>query len=165
MIPVASSTNYAGRVRIRGCALVVRNEELLLVQQQVPTREKPIWLPPGGEVELGETAKDAAKRETFEETGIKIEPTRLVAVHEFVEPPYHAVELYFLSETIGGTLKTGIDPELSEDDQQILDVAFIPFDQLINLPVSPDFIEEIHQLLASAEECLKHHITSPENRY
>lgn len=32
-----------------------------------------LWMPPGGHVELNETPDEAARRETFEETGVEIE--------------------------------------------------------------------------------------------
>lgn len=152
-------SKYAGRVRTRGCALVIKNRKLLLVQQQVPTRNLPVWLPPGGEVELGETAKDASKRETFEETGIKIKPTCLVAVHEFVEPPFHAVELYFLSEFIGGDLLTGTDPELDDDEQQIIKCEFIDMERISEMPILPTFLREIDREWVNRKGDVRHFIS------
>ena len=46
------------------------------------------WGLPGGAVELGETAHQAAVRETFEETGVHIEVTRLVGVYTGYEMHY-----------------------------------------------------------------------------
>ena len=135
---------YSGRVRTRACALVVRDSKLLLVKQHVPTRNEPVWLAPGGEVEVGETAKSAAKRETLEETGLDIVPNRLVAIHEFVEPPFHAIELFFLSDIKGGKLKVGHDPEHAEDDQLIVDCRFVEFDELNTIGIiSPGFIQTL----------------------
>ena len=147
-----TAPKYAGRVRVRGCALVVKNSELLLVKQTVPTRDHPVWIAPGGEVELGESAGRAAKRETLEETGLQINPIRLAAVHEFMEPPFHAVELYFISEITGGSLTLGTDPEHSEDDQQIIETAFISFDRLKNLQVIPEFLKGAHDIIDSATD-------------
>lgn len=147
-----SDSQYAGRVRVRGCALVVRNEALLLVNQSIPTRPHPVWLAPGGEVEMGESAKEAAKRETHEETGLHIDPARLIAVHEFVELPFHAVELYFLSEITGGSLTVGTDPEHSTDDQQIYDTAFINFDKLRDLSVIPEFLKGAREIIESTTD-------------
>lgn len=150
---------YAGRIRIRGCALVIENGKLLLVQQLVPTRKTPVWLPPGGEVQLGETAQDAAKRETFEETGIKIQPSRLVALHEFIEPPFHAIEFYFISEFIEGTLKIGTDPELGEGDQQIIQCEFVDIEKISKMPVFPLFVREIDQEWLNTEREIQHFIS------
>lgn len=154
-----SDSQYAGRVRVRGCALVVRNEALLLVNQSIPTRPNPVWLAPGGEVEMGESAREAAKRETFEETGLHIDPVRLIAVHEFVEPPFHAVELYFLSEISGGSLAVGTDPEHSAVEQQILDTAFINFDRLKDLSIIPEFLKGAREIIESATDGNVLHLT------
>lgn len=154
-----SVSQYAGRVRIRGCALVVRNEALLLVNQTVPTRPNPVWLAPGGEVEMGESVKEAAKRETLEETGLYIDPVRLIAVHEFVEPPFHAVELFFLSEISGGSLIVGTDPEHSAIDQQILDTAFINFDRLKELSIIPEFLKGAREIIESSSDGNVLHVT------
>lgn len=142
---MSEADGFSGRVRVRSCALVVSDNHLLLVKQDAPTRSGPIWLPPGGEVEMGETAKEAAARETFEETGLRITASRLMGVHEFAEPPFHSVELYFLSEISGGTLRVGTDPELSEREQQILECEFINIENIGRMDVYPAFIREMDQ--------------------
>jgi len=152
-------SQYSGRVRVRACALVVKDSEILLVKQKVPTRAHPVWIAPGGEVELGESSIETAKRETLEETGLVINPIHLVAVNEFVEPPFHAVELYFLAKVIGGSLKVGEDPEHTSDDQQITETAFIPFDRLKELPVTPDFLTTIDRYLKSGKDGVVQHIS------
>lgn len=124
----------------------MEENKLLLVRQHVPTRPNPVWLAPGGEVELGETAAEAAKRETFEETGLIIEPKRLIAVHEFVEPPFQAVELYFFSNPIGGMLIVGSDPEHGDNDHHILDCQYLGFDELARMEnISPQFLKNMRE--------------------
>lgn len=145
-----ASSIYSGRVRTRGCAVVLKENTILLVRQSVPTRKNPVWLAPGGEVDLGESAGKAAKRETFEETGIIIKPTRLVAVHEFIESPFHAVELYFLSEISGGSLRVGSDPEHGADDQQIIKAEYISLDQLSGLQIVPEFLRNVREIVNDA---------------
>ncbi len=160
-----NSASYAGRIRARSCALVVENSKILLVQQRVPTRETPVWLPPGGEILLGESSRDAATRETAEETGLIVEPQGLAAVHEFLEPPFHAVELYFFAEVMGGDLITGIDPELGDDDQQILNVEFIPLKSLNSNVLYPLFLRELDllKLRETADEAPRIFSSHPEN--
>lgn len=150
---------YSDRVRTRGCAIVLKDNAILLVWQNVPTRKTPVWLAPGGEVELGETAGDAAKRETFEETGIKIETIRLVAVHEFIEPPFHAVELYFLSDFVCGDLLTGTDPELDDAEQQIIKTEFISLDQLKDYQIVPEFLRNVREIVNDAYDGKVMHVS------
>ena len=151
---------FAGRVRVRCCGLIADGDYLLLVRQKTPTRPDPIWLPPGGGLQLGETSKTAVTREVAEETGITMKPSYLAFVHEFVEPPYHAVELYFAAESFTGTLKTGHDPELSEQEQQILDCAFINPKTLTDKELYPPFLHSENVVNLSAAGEVKHFLTS-----
>lgn len=50
----------------------------LLLQQRGDTNK---WGLPGGAIELGENFKQAVKREFYEETGLKVTPTRLLGVY------------------------------------------------------------------------------------
>ena len=54
-------------------AVVIRDGKTLLVQRKRPPAGGQ-WGFPGGHVELGETALEAARRELLEETGVRAEP-------------------------------------------------------------------------------------------
>ena len=141
---MGSGSLYSGRIRVRACGLIIRNESILLVKQNVPTRNEPIWLPPGGGVNLTETVSDTLVREVFEETRLRISGFRLRYIHEFIQPPFHAVEFYYLVSNFGGHVRTGHDPELAGSNQDILDVQFAPFKYMKSWNVHPRFlIEEI----------------------
>jgi ADP-ribose pyrophosphatase YjhB (NUDIX family) len=60
------------RPTLRVAAFVRRNQEVLLVRQERGSRTH--WLPPGGGVELGESASDALVRELQEECGLRARP-------------------------------------------------------------------------------------------
>lgn len=115
----------------------------MLINQSVPTRENLIWMPPGGGVLVGETLETALTREVLEETGLKVLPEKLLWIHEFLETPYHAIEFYFECSIVGGMLKLGSDPELSDDEQALVDVRFVSSDELATLPVFPEFLKNI----------------------
>lgn len=144
----------ANRVRSRIAGLLVEGEKLLLVKLEPPTRNYPVWMPPGGEVEVGETMSKALKREVDEETGLQVETGRLAYVHEFIHLPYHVIEHYFVCRRRGGTLEQGSDPELGRDSQIILDVRFIPLTQLPELELEPAFLRE--QLAEDLEMDVRH---------
>lgn len=50
--------------------------------------DKKTWAIPGGAMELGESTLETAKREFFEETGIKVEATRFLNVYSNFEEIY-----------------------------------------------------------------------------
>jgi mutator protein MutT len=95
-------------------AIVVQRDRVLLVERG---REplKGTWSLPGGVVEVGEHLKDAIRREVREETGIEVEPLRLVEVFERIMPDesgrteYHYVLIDYLCSVTGGKLKAQSD--------------------------------------------------------
>jgi len=69
------------RVRVRAIVLVRRGEDVLLVDHFDAT-DGLVWGVPGGGVEFGERAEDAARRELLEESGIVAKELRLLSIFE-----------------------------------------------------------------------------------
>lgn len=136
------SSVFADKLRIRVNGLLVDRNRLLLLLLDSPTRPKPFWTPPGGGLQFGERIEDALRREFLEETGLHVEPQRLMYVSEYVSPPWHAVEFYFLCTSEAGSLKTGTDPELGGHEQMIRDVRFFDFGELEKIELIPAFLRE-----------------------
>ena len=125
-IQINSVHLYGNRIRVRVCGVCIENEQILLVCHHPILGEKDYWSPPGGGVEEGETAEEALKREFLEETGFKIVVGKLLKIKEFVQPPLHAVELYFSVKILEGNLIIGYDPEMNVNEQLIKDVSWLP---------------------------------------
>ena len=66
-------------------ALVVREDGAVLIIRRTDNGN---WALPGGAVEMNESVSDAAIRETFEETGIRVEVTGLLGVYS---DPRHVI--------------------------------------------------------------------------
>jgi len=81
---------------------------------------KGYWSLPGGLVESGETLKEAVKREIREETGLRIEPLKMVELFERImpdkqgKPEYHFVLVDYVCKVVGGTLRPGDDVSRAE---------------------------------------------------
>ncbi len=92
------------------------------------------WAPPGGSVHFGEPLVSALEREFLEETSLRVRVGSLLFVHEFLEPPLHAVELFFEIEEVCGRLQSGYDPEMSVQDQIIDGVEYMSISEIHRLP-------------------------------
>lgn len=156
---MTASDPFSGKVRVRACGLVIREKQILLIRQQVPTRSTPVWLPPGGGVQLGEDSLTALSRELQEETRLSVQNARLRYIHEFIESPYHALELYFLVQNFKGEIKTGSDPELPPDQQQIFEARFFDFEEAAGLNLYPQFLREEISGFKVTEPGIIHHKT------
>ncbi|MBO0933613.1 NUDIX domain-containing protein [Fibrella aquatilis] len=137
---------YGNRLRTRVCGLYRNGERLLMVRHRGIGKTDTFWCPPGGGAQFGETATDALKREFDEETGLLIEVGNLLFVNEFLEPPLHALELFFAVDAIGGELRLGSDPEMDADGQIISEVRWMTFDEIKAYPPA-----EVHTLFSRCQ--------------
>ena len=115
---------YGEKLRIRVCGILIEGDKLLLVHHKSLGRTGSLWAPPGGGMEYGEDAQEALKREFLEETGLKVSIERFLFVHEYLDPPLHGIELFFLVTKQSGSLKLGSDPEISKENQILTKVGF-----------------------------------------
>ena len=102
---------------------VVGNDrgELLLVQRA----DNGVWLYPTGWADIGYSASEVAVKEVFEETGMEVEPLRLIAVLDGLRLGFTQVPLYslvFHCRVVGG--------ELQRHPLECLDVGWFAEDAL-----------------------------------
>jgi ADP-ribose pyrophosphatase YjhB (NUDIX family) len=114
---------------------VIRGGKILLVREKADGR----WAPPGGFADIGYSPARTAVKETREETGLRVEPVRLIAVldkalHPHPPSPFHIYKLLFLCRERGGKLDKG---------WEVMDAAF--FDARKLPPLSRERITR-HQI-------------------
>ncbi|MEO0729579.1 MAG: NUDIX hydrolase [Pseudomonadota bacterium] len=74
---------FNGWPRAAASVAVFKGAEILLARRGKPPVQN-MWSLPGGHIEPGETASDAAMRELSEETGVEAELLGLVDVHNVI---------------------------------------------------------------------------------
>ena len=129
-----SATNtYTPPKHFVSAATIVINDknEILLIKG--PLRG---WEMPGGIVELGESLKDGAIRETKEETGIDVEILNFCGIFQNVEKSI--CNTLFLAKPIGGKLTTPTES---------LEVDFFPIEQALKMVTVGNFRQRIEYCL------------------
>lgn len=126
-----------------GVRAIVLDEEnrMLMVKQHHDGKD--IWMVPGGGIEEGEGAREAAVREVKEETGLDVNVTRLVWHVEEVSARGQRFVDFFLADVVGGTLGLGEDPEFDEDGQVLREVKFLTRDEIKEIKyLYPEYLRE-----------------------
>jgi 8-oxo-dGTP diphosphatase len=108
--------------KLVGCTIPERDGRILLTRRTInPARG--LWTFPGGYVDYGETVTDAALRETWEETGLKVDLGGLVGVYTYPGAP---VIIVYNAHVLSGTLTPCTENDLLEWRAP----AEIPWEQL-----------------------------------
>jgi len=121
-------------------ALIVRKGDSVLIARRGTEPNRGRWTIPGGVVEVGETLREAGRREVREECGIDVRVGDLAGVFEHNarddggQVRYHYVIVDFLAEYVAGELTPASD---------ILDARWVT---LADLPQF-DITERARQLL------------------
>lgn len=127
------------------CAGVVclRGDEVLLVRRGRPPKQGE-WSLPGGRIEPGERAADAALRELREETGVEAEITGLLDVVDgvFPEAGRHYVLIDYAARWLSG------EPVARDD---ALEARFVALDEVDAL-VSWDETRRVIRMAVAAYE-------------
>lgn len=112
--------------KVAATAVIIRDDKVLLVKRG----NEPgygLWSLPGGYVDRGEIVESAAAREVLEETGLKVDITRLLGV--FSESGHPVIVVAFQGQEISGHLQTS---------DETLDIDFFSVDELPNLAFPRD---------------------------
>ena len=106
--------------------MVDRNRRAAALIGRLDRRGRLLWSLPKGHIEAGETAEQAAVREVEEETGII---GRVLA-------PLGTIDFWFVAEdrrvhkTVHHYLMRALGGELSDEDVEVAEVAWVPLDEL-----------------------------------
>ena len=119
----------------------LRGDTVLLIRRGTPPRQGE-WSLPGGRIEPGERAVDAALRELREETGIEAEITGLVDVVDglFPEAGRHYVLIDYAARWVAGEPMAGDDA---------VEARFVDLDRIEGLIDWAETLRVIHMAAAA----------------
>ena len=130
--------------RIRGAALVVQDNRLLLIKSLVPQTGEIVWVPPGGGLVGSESIFECAARETLEEAGVSVELDRIVYLRDFIEQESgtHHFEVFILATSFSGTPTTE-NVIGTADEQYILETRFLSREEMREIIVYPEVLKDV----------------------
>ena len=100
------------RIVQAAAAVVLREDGRLLLVRRGREPQRGRWSVPGGKLEPGETATQAAVRETFEETGVRVRAERELGVVRVPGGGDLVYEVHDVAATyLGGILRPGDDAD------------------------------------------------------
>jgi len=124
-------------MHVRVTGVVIENGQILLLNQDTDTGRS--WSLPGGKVGEGEPLATALVREMREETGLDVEPARLLYICDHLPGQgTHVVHLTFEARRTGGTVGA-VTP--GADTRPIRGVEFVNLTDLPALGFSERFGE------------------------
>lgn len=126
-------STFGGKLRVRVCALIIKDNKLLLVRQKSINHNGYTWMPPGGGVNFNETIEIALKREVKEETNLNIHEFDFFSISEYIQMPFHAIEIFYLIKNTSGVESLGYDPELNINQQILESIQWFGLEQIKNL--------------------------------
>ena len=122
--------------RPRACGALIHNNSILMVRHVEPSRS--YWTLPGGGVEAGESPAEAAVREVWEETSLRVQSVRLLWEGNYGHGGRTSPEYCYLVELeVDGNgpaaVVLGLDPEeahLPSHHRLLQGVAWVPLSDL-----------------------------------
>ena len=127
---------------------VVFKENKILLAKEV---EDGLWSIPGGWADAGFSAAENAEKEVFEETGIKVKVTKLLALTDRRKHPHppmflHVYKAFFWCEILGGELTPSIETSevgfFGRDELPPISTARVTEDQVFYQDGEPQDFEK-----------------------
>lgn len=126
-----------------GVGVLIQEDDRYLLIKRAAEPDADLWSVPGGMVELGERATEAAKREALEETGLDVEIVEVLGiVDKIVEGDgnrikFHFVIVDYLAHPVGGSLEASSDA---------LDARWVRSADFRDYEMSPTLVELLKRI-------------------
>ena len=123
------------RLRVIAIAALVHRDHVLLAEGHDSVKGETFYRPLGGEVEFGERASEAVKRELAEETGLAIDVVAPLGVVEnlftFEGQPGHEVVFEFVARIADGVERPGLAAIEAREGDATFVAKWLPLAEVI----------------------------------
>ena len=128
------------KARIRGAAVIVHENQIVLARHDDTKRGLSWWSPPGGGVEDEETILISAEREALEETSLRVIAERPIYAQELIDHRRNqrSLELFILCH-----LAAGVAPAHLHADNEIAEARFFSAQDAANELILPEVFREV----------------------
>lgn len=127
-------------MRNRSSIVIIQNKKALLIKRVREGRVYYVF--PGGGIEIGETSEAAAKREAFEELGVKVKILDLMTKINF-----NGIQYYYLAYIKSGEVGTGNGEEYTSKGRGTYTPVFVEISKLQTIDVIPkEIVKDILSL-------------------
>ncbi len=123
-------------MRNRGSVVLIQNHEVALIRRN--WNGKIYYVFPGGGIEKGETPKQAAKREAYEELGVQVSIGDLLTILDSKGKQY-----YFYADIVSGEFGTGQGEEFSNTYRGTYEPLWVPIKDFPSLDIRPPKVAEM----------------------
>jgi len=124
--------------RISAGVLALHQDRILLVRH-FRAGVHDFWAGPGGGVEQQEQLHEAAEREAFEETGIRVRAHSLAYIDELIDPSGRMVKFWFLADFQSGEIDVSANPA---EDEAIAEAGWFARDGFPSGHVFPEILRD-----------------------
>lgn len=134
--------------RVRASAIIIKNNQILLIKRH--REQLDYWVFPGGGVEEGESPEEAAKREVYEETSLKV--TKISGHSTYPDTENPECKHYFIIcevedgyPTLGGPEKEINNPENHHEPVWVNINEALKLDVLYPIPIKNHLRDMQHE--------------------
>jgi 8-oxo-dGTP diphosphatase len=123
--------------------IIPKDNKILLIKHVHPENGFTWWVPPGGGIKGTESLFDAAKREVFEESGLKVELDKLLFMRQLIYRVQNknVVTTYLLANLIDGDLTIENIKGAGMDEHFIKEAKFFSKEEIQEIKVFPEHLQ------------------------
>lgn len=139
------------RARVRVGVLIFKDNKILMVKHVNPITKEEFWVTPGGGVKREDkNIFECGKRETYEETGLKVKLSKKISfVREWYDNDRERLqlEIFIKAKVYKGKLSIENLIGAGADEDWIKELKFLDKKEMKGLNIFPEFLKEPKKIM------------------